>query len=153
VFQTPQKGLLPKVLVPGGWFWLPFWTPKPPQIEIKMRKMRRGKTTWLLHHFFHGSGMVLRSFFGVFSRGNFAEACKVIRQKSLRNTGHGDKIKGRPFWNFLEQLKKLRKLSLFVDFNLGCLFEWFQARCAPRRTRCQRENAMWKQQCHVERSS
>ena len=131
----------------------PFWTPKPPQIETKIWKIRRGKTTLLLHHFFHGSGMVLSSFFDVFSRGNFAEACKVIRQKSLRNTGHGDKIKGWPFWNFLKQLKQIEKLSLFVGFNLGCLLEGFQARCAPRRTRCQRENAMWKQQCHDECSN
>ena len=123
--KTAQKELCPNILVPKVWFWLAFWSPKPLQIETKMRKMRRGKTTWLLHRFFHGSGMVLRSFFCFFWRGKFAEACQVIRQKSLQNIGHGDKIKGRPFWNFSEQLKILRKLSLFVDFILGTLLEGF----------------------------
>ena len=101
---------------PEGDFGFLFGPQSLPKLRPKCEKCDVEKQHDFCIIFVHGSGMVLRSFFVIFWRGKFAEACKVIRQKSLQNTGHGDKIKGRPFWNFSE-LKKIEKIIIFCGLQ------------------------------------
>jgi len=77
--------------------------------------------------------MIFWRFLEGFSHRNFAEAQKAILQKSLQNTGHGDKIKGRRFRNSNLFRKFNEKSQAFLDMDFGSVFGSFsEALEAPK---------------------
>ena len=62
-------------------------------------------------------GWFFRGFLMIFWSQNLMGASKEISKKSLRNTGHGDKIKGQRFINLVKNLKKYDKFACFLGLR------------------------------------
>ena len=131
--KTAQKELRPNILVPKVWFWLAFWSPKPLQIETKMRKMWYRKARRFLHWFFHGSGMVLGSFFYVFLEWKFGRSPKIDLAKKLTKHWPWRQNRGSVFWKYHKFLRKYGSKSQF-DFrhDLTCFLAWFSEVRGPQ---------------------
>ena len=90
------------------------WRPKSEKCDVE-------KQHYFCIDFFMVEAWFRGAFFVCFPHGNFAQVQKAIPQKSLRNTGHGDKIKG---WRFCFFEKKL-KIFENPNFLLTSILEAF----------------------------
>ena len=82
--------------------------PKPKKIDVK-------KLDDFGIVFFMAGTSFWKVFGEVFGSRSVVQASKAILGKSLQNTGHGDKIKGRRFRNLRENLKKTFKILFFLE--------------------------------------
>ena len=95
-------------------------------IETNMRKMWYRKARRFLHWFFHGSGMVLGSFFYVFLEWKFGRSPKIDLAKKLTKHWPWRQNRGSVFWKYYKFLRKYgSKSQLHLDFDLTCFLAWF----------------------------
>ena len=132
VFQTPQEGLCPNILMPRGWFWLPFRTPKPPKIDTQMGIIMKNATSknnmtfasifsWLRH----GFGELFLCFVPV---AMLLKPAKWFGKKAYETLAMATKSKVGVFEIAEKNKKNYGKSLLFWDINLGGVFEWFLGR-------------------------